>query len=65
MEREGSKASTTSHSHTHAADVEMREIRENSAKRQRKKEEKDKRWCKRFFCNSSKCQHQISQILIT
>lgn len=34
MGREGCKASTTSHSHTHAADVEMREIRENSAKRQ-------------------------------
>lgn len=49
MGREGCKASTTSHSHTHAADVEMREIRENSAKRRQKKEEKDRRWCNKIF----------------
>lgn len=52
-------------SHTHAADVEMKEIRENSAKTEQKKEDRDKRWCDKIFCDSSKCQHQISQILIT
>lgn len=49
MGKEGCKASTTSHTHMHAADVEMRAIRENSAKRQQKKEEKDKRWCDKIF----------------